>query len=334
MSKLNLKEIEDKLEVLIKIEKKNWADFYLLIKQVETEELWQGTYNSFTQWVKDFAVRTKTHESTIWYKKKAGEVYEKYAEMRKKKGLEVEEIRDSKVSVNSLVILDKIDKYSPEKTEELADKVFNKEITRNDLHNIYIAIRPSTETRERVNSIYASKTDEEIRTEKIEESIKTSNILSTLYSIECWLGKKKERKYFKSAYEQDKIQCFAEFPLFTGTTRHSRRIDFLCVENLTTQNLWELNIHGVEIKINEYDLLNDKKYSEYVEFLDYFYLAVPEELEEVALKNKFNGCGLIVISTKDKENSNKFTAKVVEIPTKLTPLRREDTLTSITLKLL
>ena len=198
---------------------------------------------------------------------------------------------------------------------------------------IYIAIRPSTETRERVNSIYASKTDEEIRTEKIEESIKTSNILSTLYSIECWLGKKKERKYFKSAYEQDKIQCFAEFPLFTGTTRHSRRIDFLCVENLTTQNLWELNIHGVEIKINEYDLLNDKKYSEYVEFLDYFYLAVPEELEEVALKNKFNGCGLIVIS-KDKENSNKFTAKVVEIPTKLTPLRREDTLTSITLKLL
>lgn len=333
MSKLNLKEIEDKLEVLIKIEKKNWADFYLLIKQVETEELWQGTYNSFTQWVKDFAVRTKTHESTIWYKKKAGEVYEKYAEMRKKKGLEVEEIRDSKVSVNSLVILDKIDKYSPEKTEELADKVFNKEITRNDLHNIYKAIRPSTETRERVNSIYASKTDEEIRTEKIEESIKTSNILSTLYSIECWLGKKKERKYFKSAYEQDKIQCFAEFPLFTGTTRHSRRIDFLCVENLTTQNLWELNIHGVEIKISEYDLLNDKKYSEYVEFLDYFYLAVPKELEEVALKNKFNGCGLIVIS-KDKENSNKFTAKVVEIPTKLTPLRREDTLTSITLKLL
>lgn len=333
MNKLNLKEIEDKLEVLIKIEKKNWADFYLLIKQVETDELWQGKYNSFTQWVKDFAVRTKTHESSIWYKKKAGEVYEKYAEMRKKKGLEVEEIRDSKVSVNSLVILDKIDKYSPEKTEELADKVFNREITRNDLHSIYKAVRPSAETRERISSIYTSKTDEEIRNEKIEESIKTSNILSTLYSIEYWLGKKKERKYFKSTYEQDKVQCFAEFPLFTGTTRHSRRIDFLCVENMTSENLWELNIHGIEIKVNEHDLLNDEKYTEYTEFVDYFYLAVPEELKEIALKNKFNGCGLIVIS-KDKENSNKFIAKVVEIPTKLNPLRREDTLTSITLKLL
>lgn len=333
MDNLNLKEIENKLEVLIKIEKKNWADFYLLIKQVETEELWQGRYNSFTQWVKDFAVRTKTHESTIWYKKKAGEVYEKYAEMRKKKGLEVEEIRDSKVSVNSLVILDKIDKYSPEKTEELADKVFNKEITRNDLQSIYRAVRPSTETRERINSIYSSKTDDEIRAEKIEESIKTSNILSTLYSIECWLGKKKERKYFKSSYEQDKVQCFAEFPLFTGTTRHSRRIDFLCIENMISENLWELNIHGVEIKVSEHDLLNDEKYTEYTEFVDYFYLAVPEELEDIAKNNKFNGCGLIVIS-KDKENSNKFIAKVVEAPTKLNPLRREDTLTSITLKLL
>ncbi len=335
MNSLNLKEIENKLEVLIKIEKKNWADFYLLIKQVENDELWKEKYNSFTQWIKDFAVRTKTHESTIWYKKKAGEVYEKYAEMRKKKGLEVEEIRDSKVSVNSLVILDKIDKYSPEKTEELVNKVFNKEITRNDLQGIYKAVRPSAETKDRINisSIYTSKSDEEIRTEKIKENIKTSNILSTLYSTEYWLGKKKERKYFKSSYEQDKSQCFAEFPLFTGTTRYSRRIDFLCIENMTSENLWELNIHGIEIKVNEHDLLNDEKYTEYTEFVDYFYLAVPEELEEIAKKNKFNGCGLIVIF-KAKENSNKFIAKVVEMPVKLTPLRREDTLTSITLKLL
>lgn len=70
MKNLNLQEIESKLEVLIKIEKKNWADFYLLIKQVEEKELWKESYNSFTQWVKDFAVRTKTHESSIWYKKR------------------------------------------------------------------------------------------------------------------------------------------------------------------------------------------------------------------------------------------------------------------------
>lgn len=329
MKNLNLQEIESKLEVLIKIEKKNWADFYLLIKQVEEKELWKESYNSFTQWVKDFAVRTKTHESSIWYKKKAGEVFEKYAEMRRKKGIKTEEIKDTKVSINSLVILDKIDKYSPERTEELAEKIFNKEITRNDLQEIYKAVRPNLEIGERKKL----KTDEEIRSEKIEENIKTSNILYLLYNTEDWLGKKKERKYFKNSFEQDRLKCFSEFPFFTGTTRHSRRIDFLCVENITTENFWELNIHGIEIKVSCNDLQSDEKYTEYTEFVDYFYLAVPKELEEVAKKNKFKGCGLIVIE-EDKRNSNKFIAKIIETPQKLNPFRKEDTLTSLVLKLL
>lgn len=325
----NLADIEKQLMELFISERKNWVSIYLLLKIVDEEMLWRGSYNSYTQWVKEFAVRSKVHESSIWHTKKMGSVYEKYSKQMEAKGLKVDNIKNTKVSANNLVILEKIDKYSPEKTEELAEKIFKKEITKNDLQEIYRAVRPSSKIGDRGSS----KTDNEVRTEKIKDSIKTSNILSSLYEYESWLGKKKERKYFKSAYEQDKIQCFAEFPLFTGTTRHSRRIDFLCVENMTSENLWELNIHGIEIKVDEHDLLNDEKYTEYTEFVDYFYLAVPEELEEIALKNKFSGCGLIVIS-KDKENSNKFIAKVIEIPTKLNPLRREDTLTSITLKLL
>lgn len=325
----NLADIEKQLIELFISERKNWVSIYLLLKIVDEEMLWRGSYNSYTQWVKEFAVRSKVHESSIWHTKKMGAVYEKYSKQMEAKGLKVDNIKNTKVSANNLVVLEKISKYSPEKTEELAEKIFKKEITKNDLEEIYRAVRPSIKPRDRISS----KTDDEVRVEKIKDGIKTSNILSSLYEYESWLGKKKERKYFKSSYEQDKIQCFAEFPLFTGTTRHSRRIDFLCVENMTSENLWELNIHGIEIKVNEHDLLNDEKYTEYTEFLDYFYLAVPEELEEVAKKNRFNGCGLIVIF-KDIQNSNKFIAKVVENPTKLTPFRREDTLTSITLKLL
>lgn len=326
----NLVDIEKKLIELFISERKNWVSIYLLLKIVYEEMLWRVNYNSYTQWVKEFAIRSKVHESSIWHIRKMGAVYEKYSKQMESKGMKVEDIKNTKVSANNLVILEKIDKYSPEKTEELVEKIFNKEITKNDLEEIYRAVRPSKKSSE--NNI-SSKTDGEIRIEKIKDNIKASNILSTLYNIESWLGKKKERKYFKSSYEQDKVQCFSEFPLFTGTTRHSRRIDFLCVENMTSENLWELNIHGIEIKVNEHDLLNDEKYTEYTEFVDYFYLAVPEELGEIAQKNKFNGCGLIIIS-KDKENTNKFIAKVVEIPIKLNPLRREDTLTSITLKLL
>lgn len=327
---MNLIDVEKQLIDLFITEKKNWVSIYLLLKLVEEKSLWKENYNSYTQWIKEFAIRSKVHESTIWHTKKMGSVYEKYAEMRKNKGLEVDDIKNTKVSANNLVILEKISKYSPEKTEELAEKIFTKEISKTDLQEIYRAVRPKKNNDKTYNSII--KTDNEVRSEKIEESIKASNILSSLYEYENWLGKKKEKKYFKSTYEQDKIQCFAEFPLFTGTTRHSRRIDFLCVENLTTQNLWELNIHGVEIKISEYDLLNDKKYSEYIEFLDYFYLAVPKELKEIALKNKLKSCGLLIIF-KD-ENSNKFNIEVVELPTKLNAPRKEETLRSIILKLL
>lgn len=301
-----------------------------MLKIVDEEILWRGNYNSYTQWIKEFAVRSKVHESSIWHIKKMGAVYEKYSKKMEAKGMKVDDIKNTKVSANNLVVLEKISKYSPERTEELVEKIFKKEITKNDLEEIYRAVRPSKINNENNNSI-AFKTDGEIRTEKIKNNIKASTILSTLYEYENWLGQKKVRKYFKSSYEQDKIQCFSEFPVYTGSTKKSRRIDFLAVENMTTENLWELNIHGIEIKVTESDFINDEKYTEYTEFVDYFYLAVPEELKDIALKNKFKDCGLIVIS---KDKTNKFIAKVIEAPARLNPLRREDTLTSIALKLL
>lgn len=326
----NLVDIEKQLIELFILERKNWVSIYLLLKIVDEEILWRGNYNSYTQWIKEFAVRSKVHESSIWHIKKMGAVYEKYSKKMEAKGMKVDDIKNTKVSANNLVVLEKISKYSPERTEELVEKIFKKEITKNDLEEIYRAVRPSKINNENNNSI-AFKTDGEIRTEKIKNNIKASTILSTLYEYENWLGQKKVRKYFKSSYEQDKIQCFSEFPVYTGSTKKSRRIDFLAVENMTTENLWELNIHGIEIKVTESDFINDEKYTEYTEFVDYFYLAVPEELKDIALKNKFKDCGLIVIS---KDKTNKFIAKVIEAPARLNPLRREDTLTSIALKLL
>lgn len=326
----NLVDIEKQLIELFISERKNWVSIYLLLKIVDEEILWRGNYNSYTQWIKEFAVRSKVHESSIWHIKKMGAVYEKYSKKMEAKGMKVDDIKNTKVSANNLVVLEKISKYSPERTEELVEKIFKKEITKNDLEEIYRAVRPSKINNENNNSI-AFKTDGEIRTEKIKNNIKASTILSTLYEYENWLGQKKVRKYFKSSYEQDKIQCFSEFPVYTGSTKKSRRIDFLAVENMTTDNLWELNIHGIEIKVIESDFINDEKYTEYTEFVDYFYLAVPEELKDIALKNKFKDCGIIVIS---KDKTNKFIAKVIEAPARLNPLRREDTLTSIALKLL
>ena len=139
----NLVDIEKKLIELFISERKNWVSIYLLLKIVYEEMLWRVNYNSYTQWVKEFAIRSKVHESSIWHIRKMGAVYEKYSKQMESKGMKVEDIKNTKVSANNLVILEKIDKYSPEKTEELVEKIFNKEITKNDLEEIYRAVRPN-----------------------------------------------------------------------------------------------------------------------------------------------------------------------------------------------
>ena len=149
-----------------------------------------------------------------------------------------------------------------------------------------------------------------------------------LFNTDSWLGTKQEKNYFNSF--TTKAQLFTEFPVYTGTSRHSRRIDLFCVENITTEYPWNLNLHGVEIKVSKGDLLNDHKYTEYGEFIDYLWLAIPQDLQETAEQNKFTGCGLIVI---DRKN-DKLILKVIEKPKKLDPLKRGETLTSLALKLM
>lgn len=327
----NLKEIEKELTSLIDLDKRNWTHFYLLLKEVEEKALWKEQYHSFTQWVKDFSVRNKTHESIIWNRKKAGQVYESYASVKAAQGEKVTPIDQITVSADSLVLLDKINKYNPDKCAELTEKVMNKGITKKDLREVYKSVRPkeistnphlkTIEIKEDINTCQKIK--------KKEQEITALDIVSTLCNSE-WLGKTVERQYFKSSFEQKKYRTFTEFPVYTGTSRHSRRIDLVAVENIKTKHLWEINIHGIEIKVSRSDLLHDTKYSGYAEFVDYLWLAVPKELVNDARDNKFQGCGIIEIS----KRKNGLRAKIVEKAEKLDSLSKMNTLMSLVLKMI
>ena len=322
----SLKKIEKELSTLIDIDKKNWTHFYILLKKVEDNKLWEGKHKSYTQWVKDFCIKTKTHESIIWNRKKAGKVYESYAEVQKNKGIEVEPIENINVSADSLVILDKINKYDKEVASNLVDKVINKEITKKDLREVYKSIRPNVENISRNPHIKTVEVVENKDNNIVNNKVNANEIVSTLCNIE-WLSKDKiQRKYFKSSFEQNKYRAFTEFPIFTGTSRKSRRMDMLICENVRSENVWELNLHCIEIKVNKSDLVNDKKYTEYSEFVDYMWLAIPEELYDIARKNKFKQCGIIVV-----ENGK---AAIRQEAKRLKPLRKIDTLNNIALKLI
>lgn len=329
-----LDNIEKQITDLISLDKKNWTSFYFLLKEVETEKLWDSKYRSFTQWIKDFSIRNKIHESILWQRKKAGEIYQKYSEIQKEKGIEVKPLETANVSAESLVLLEKITKTDKSNIGELAEKVFNNKITRQELRDIHNSIRNQNQEKA-LDSEYKKAIDTNIENKKEEEkeiNINTKDILSCLFETEKWIGAKKEKKFFHSAEEnKTKIKTLTEFPVFTGTTRHSRRIDLLCVENYNTEP-WDLNIHGVEIKISKGDLLNDHKYTEYAEFVDFLWLAVPKELQKIAQENNFLGCGLIVID-RDKK-TDKLVLKIIDKPAKLTPKKKYETYKTLILKLI
>lgn len=325
---------------IINHDKSSWAKFYLFMKEIEEKELYKEVNkNSFTAWVKDFCLKNKIHESVLWNRKKAGKVYENYERIQKEKGIEVPPIEETNVSMDSLVLVDKISKKAPKLGADLTEKAINKEITREDLRTAYKTIRGdfvkpkedfydefkrAVEGEETANNepvVEAPKVEV-----KVEEVVTASKIIQALNNPN-WLGIKEiKRKAFRPAHEQDKYKTLTEFAVYTGTSKHSRRIDVLAVENITVESHFELNLHGIEIKVSKSDLLNDCKYTEYAEFVNYLWVAIPKKLEADARATVPDDVGIMVFS-RDK-------MKVVKEANRLKPLQLENSLTTLALKLI
>ena len=329
-----LKKIEKELNILVEKDRQNWSGFYLLLKKVEENSLWEGYHNSFTAWIKDFANKNKVQESVLWNRKKAGEVYQRYYARKLAKKETVNDIQAVNIAQDSLILIEKIARNNDDLMDELTDKAISKELKKKDLQEAYRIVKAKKDDaklkREEI------LTNKDMSKQEKEESIiiikdlqvgaiTAIDIVESLKS-HTWLHEDKEsRKSFRDFYEQDKYGVFTEFPVFVGTTRNSRRIDALVAENLTKER-WRLNLHAVEIKVSKSDLVNDKKYTEYAEFVDYLWLAVSQDLVDIAKETKPNGCGVLVVKNKKVE--------VVEQAKKLDSARREECLSRLALKLL
>ena len=334
----NISNLENKMVKIITEDKKVWVEFYLLMKQIEDKELFkESNYRSFTAWIKDFALRNKIHESILWNRLKAGRVYEAYEKQMQEKGTQVMPIQQTKVSMDSLVLVDKIAKRSPQLGAELTQKAINGEITKKDLSNTYKILKSRLDSKkeayknnlnlvkeERCNYV-TSEIEKDIT---VDEVVTVSKIITAFKSV-AWLGtevKEKSRKAFKTKEQQDKYQHFQEFAVYTGTTKQSRRIDVVIAENLTTEKHFDLKLHGIEIKISKSDLLNDCKYTEYAEFVDFLWLCVTPDLEEEAINNSPNSVGIIIFD----EDSLKIKRQAAL----LNPLMKQQALITLALKLL
>ncbi|MDM0813370.1 hypothetical protein QTI47_14990 [Clostridium perfringens] len=326
----DFKAYEEELEDLVRNDKNNWTRFYILMEKVEKEELYrQRNFRSFTSWLKDFSIKNKIHESVLWNRKKAGRVYQQYQQLQAQRGIETEPIENIDVSMDSLVLLDKIQKKAPALGAELIEKTMKKQVTRQDLRTAYKQIRDAEPPKKPGRKKKLSEEEEMAKQAEFSKNNATATKITQLFTSSMWLlGYETTRKAFKVAEQQDKYISLPEFRVYTGTSTKSRRIDVLALENVTVKTkLHQLHAHGVEIKVDKHDLLNDHKYTEYAEFVHYLWLAVPRELVPLAEENAPPSVGIIAVEKDD-------TLVKVREAEKGEPLRLLDTFMVATMKLM
>lgn len=338
-------ELEKNLAEAFKQDQQTWTKFYVVMKEIEEKELFKPEHRSFTAWLKSFCLTNKIPESVVWNRKKAGKTYERFLELQVKRGRKASTLADISqisVSMDSLVLIDKIAKKAPEIEVELVEKALNKELTRADLRSAYkkirdekngevyeseVVIQEITKEKEENIDIHSKPTNSK---EEIKDKVKAIEIIQKIKATSDWLDSIQERREldpnrFKKRVTFDpKYKCFDEFPMYTGTTSLSRRVDVLVVENMAVSEHFELNLHGIEIKVDKSDLSQDMKYTEYGEFVHYLWIAIPKELRGTAVKLVPKHVGILVHTTKNM--------LVVRAALRLDPSNVDDTMRTIILK--
>lgn len=333
-----LNDIEGQLGQYLAADKKNWIQTYLLMSEVQDKELYIVNYRSYTKWVNHLADSLSIHVSTLWSRLKAGKNYAEYAARAAEHGRTVPKIEEIDVSPDSLNLCAKVAGKNAVEMDKLVDQVVAGDLTRDNLRQAAKARKAAGEfvARSRFDCVQAKD-----RTE-MEEKITAADIILALQSS-SWLFSQSTdnpiwekvitdpRESVKKTYIKEKYRVFEEFAIDPGTSRHSRRLDALIAENISVPLHADnpVNLIGVEIKVDINDLKNDCKMQEYTDFVDQFYLAVPDEEDIVnaALLIKLDTWGLIIVS-KDGQ------IKVLQTADKLSAIMRDKTLNNLILKLL
>lgn len=323
---LTLKRIEEDLATIIHKDKSSWVELYRLMQRVQDEELWRAAgHKSFTVWVRDLAVANSVHESLLWKRKNAGAIYEGYQERALKKGKKPVAMESLTVSPDNFELVKKISQGNLEEQDQLIDKVVNQEITRKDLKSTWQTVRALKESQGTAAVRKNHRT--ELNTNEDLNQIDAAQVAISL-NEKRWLEKAFGKLNEKSTNRCRRIfNSLAEVAVFSGSSRYSRRIDLLILENMTNEEHYRINLHGIEIKVSSSDLNSDHKMSEYTEFVDFFWLAVTEELVDQAQDFILKEWGLLVI---DSDNE----VHLKQRPSKLKPQRREETLQTALIKVL
>ncbi len=141
---VDLLKTEAKIKDLLTLEKQSWVDLYKLLKEVEDSRAWQSTQRSFSAWIKHLSVIANVHESSIWRKKKAGEIYYQYHKRAKYEGISSRAISDeklSKISPENLIYTAKISQGDTRTQDDMIDDLIAGNLKRSNLKAAWEAVK-------------------------------------------------------------------------------------------------------------------------------------------------------------------------------------------------
>lgn len=295
----SLEDIENKIIALSRQDANHWAEMAQLMITVQDKKLYSEENRSFTQWVRGLADRAKVHESLLWRRLKAGRYYLKMQEIIST----LPDMSTVRISPDNFVLVKDIVGSNIEEGKKLIQKVLDGTMTRKDLKAAKFAIikqREADGIKRAANGYERQQLEadpEKISELSIQTGITASKILLTLQQNSDWLptiDSNESEKFMREKYKFI-YRTLSEFPVETGDSQRVRRIDAFVVENITSREPKDMTLRGIEIKISKGDLLRDEKMSEYANYCDYFYVAVPPELKNVALSIMAPSWGLLLI---------------------------------------
>lgn len=276
---MDLSTIEKEIQTVIEADKASWIRIYQLMSEVESEKLYENTYSSYTQWVNKIAENMHIHVSLLWRRKKAGAFYSEYLKRMQARGKEVSFNDLEHVSPDNLVLAERIAGNNTAVADQLIEKIQQGELKRKDLSSALAAAKRCRAEKGIPDPINGydkkkqQKTSEVSGTKPDQKKITALDITAALEIYRHWIGEPVEKQG-----RVPKYKVFTEFGVDSPGTRNARRIDALVAETLTTEHPRQIKLHGIEIKVSRSDLEHDNKMSEYTQYIDYFWIAVPPYL--------------------------------------------------------
>ena len=156
-----------------------------------------------------------------------------------------------------------------------------------------------------------------------QKKITAIDIVAALEINRDWIGEAVEKQG-----RVPKYKVFTEFGIDSPGTRNARRIDALVAETVTTGHARRVQLHGIEIKVSRSDLLHDEKMAEYTQYVDDFWIAIPQYLVDDAVALALPEWGIMTID-KDQLEVVRSASKNTEYG-----IFRENTLSEVVYKLM